>query len=173
MFDQETGFNLNLQKAEENGKVTYLANKSDVFPMPAQFYGEGTPDIVNICKASMFTDDYINKLIGEYLYGEQLPERTENDYRFPEIRESLKKDAAPAEAKPKRPQRPGVKSTQPAAEQETESQPEEKTPSRPSRPSGAARPATKEDVESNAKPAGPTRGARKGGRNMTDDMKDV
>lgn len=175
MFEQETGFNLQLQKVEENSKVTYLANKSEAYPMPAQFYGEGTPDIVNICKASMFTDDYINKLIGEYLYGEKLEDRTEEDYRFPEIRASLKKDAAEPEVKkPSRPTRgeTGVKSTEAPAAAEAEAPAEEATTAAPTRPSTSARPATKADVAANATKS-PTRGPKKGGRNMKDDMEDV
>ena len=177
MFDQETGFNLCLGKVEEKGKVTYTANKSEAYPMPAQFYGEGTPDIVNICKASMFTDDYIYRLMGEYLYGEKLEDRTEEDYRFPEIRAALKKDAVPAaEAKPARPSRgeTGVKSTTAPAPAEAENQPEAEATTGPVRPSSSARPATKTDVAANTTAAPtPTRGPKKGGRNMQADMKDV
>ena len=178
MVDQNTGFNLCLGRVEEKGKITYTATKSDIFPMPDQYYGEGTPDIVNICKGSMFTDEYIYRLLGEYLYGEQLAERVESDYRFPEVRAALKKDAAPTEEKkPSRPQRSGVKSSMPPADTAApEEQPAETTT--PSRrqppPSPAARQATQKDVADNTTqpPAGPTRtGGR--GRNMQADMDDV
>ncbi|KKN85552.1 hypothetical protein LCGC14_0278750 [marine sediment metagenome] len=185
MFDQENGFNLNLGRVEEKSKITYTALKSDVLPMPAQFYGEGTPDVVNICKGSMFTDDYIYRLMGEYLYGEKLEDRVESDYRYPEIRASLKKDAPAEESKPSRPQRgTGVRSsTAPAEdtkgpaeqeEQSTEGAKEPKEGGGPVRPSSSARQATPKDVEANTTRApGPTRGGGRGGRSMTDDMKDV
>lgn len=178
MFDKDKGFNLILGKTGEKRKTVYSASKADVLPMPAKYYGEGTPDIVNICKASMFTDDYIYRLMGEYLYGEALADRTDDDYLFPEIRATLKKDSAePEEKKPTRPTRAGV--SKPAAEQtaaqeskdETAAEPETKAPTRPS---SSARPATKEDVAANTT-ATPTRGGKGTGirRNMTDDMKDV
>jgi len=174
MFDKDKGFNLILGKTGKNRKTVYSASKADYLPMPAKYYGEGTPDIVNICKGSMFTDDYIYRLMGEYLYGEVLAERTEDDYLFPEIREALKKDAKEPEAtKPSRPTRGGVST--PKAEPEADAPKDEApaaeaTTAAPTRPSTSARPATKKDVAANT--TRPSRGAGVK-RNMTDDMQDV
>ncbi len=61
MFDRVKGFNLILEKTGQNRETTYTASKADFMEMPAQYYGEGnTPDVMNICKAATFTDDYID-----------------------------------------------------------------------------------------------------------------
>lgn len=183
MFDREKGFNLILGKTGEGRETNYTASKADYLPMPEKYYGEGTPDVVNICKAGIFTDEYIDNIVGQYLYGDQPMEKNDSCYRYPEIRAMFKSDneaeaAAPKPARPSRApkatedigRKPATETADEApAEAPPETEPEaapaeEKQPSRPSR---SARPATKADVNK-----GTTRRAA-AGRNVTQDLNDV
>lgn len=174
MFDREKGFNLILGKTGEKRETTYTASKADYLPMPEKYYGAGTPDVVSICKAGIFTDEYIDKIFGEFLYGEALPERTDADYAYPDIRASLKKDQPEEEKKPDRPVRPprgGTKTTEAPVEAPKETAPAttEAPKEAPARPARGARAATKEDVTKGTRAP---RGA-KPARNVKDDLKDV
>lgn len=176
MFDRVNGFNLILGKTGEKRDTTYTALKDMALPMPEKYYGAGTLDVVDICKAGMFTDQYIDAIMGEYLYGEKLPEKTDDDYRYPEIRAALKNDEETEEKAPAARQRPG-RAAQPVtvtAVDETPDtapeEPQEEAPATeaPARPSRTARPATAADTA--AQPSHPKRG---GGRNVAADLKDV
>jgi hypothetical protein len=111
MFDREKGFNLILEKTGSGRDTLYKASKADYMPMSAKYYGEGNvPDLLNICKAALYTDEYMDALIGNYLYGEAIPEKSDDVYRYPEVRAALKKDAPTTEATPTRPGRPAAAS---------------------------------------------------------------
>lgn len=88
MFDREKGFNLLIQKIGEGKKTTYKASRTDSMPMPAKYYEiNNIPDIVNMCKGGMYTDEYMENLICNYIYGDKLMELSDEHYRYPEIRE--------------------------------------------------------------------------------------
>lgn len=104
MFEQDKGFNLILEKTGSGRDTVYKASKADYMPMPAKYYGEGnTPDVINICTAALYTDEYMDAVIGNYLYGEEIPEKSDAVYRYPEVRAALKKNAEQEEVKPTRP----------------------------------------------------------------------
>ena len=171
MFDREKGFNLILEKTGSGRDTLYKASKADAMPMPAKYYGEGnTPDLMNICKAALYTDEYMDAVIGNYLYGEAIPEKTDDVYRYPEVRASLKKDAPTTEApKPARPGRPATAAatTAPVDEAPVEQEAEVAAPAstgRPGTPARPGRPATAADA--------PKRGAGPK-RNVADDLNEV
>lgn len=172
MFDKDKGFNLILGKTGEKRETQYTASKADYLPMPAKYYGEGTPDVVNICKAGIFTDEYIDNIVGQYLYGDVPIEKSDTCYRYPEIRAAMKKDvpADDAPTKPKRPERAAIgekpAETTVSEADRVETPVEEKTPTGRTAPSTTARAATKEDVKATTKRSTPA-------RNVTDDLKDV
>jgi hypothetical protein len=173
MTERLTGFNLILSKTGEKRTTKYFAQKDEIYPMPEEFY---TPaklfDPFELAQSLMYTDEYMDAIIGNYLYGEELPERSEDSYAYPELREKFKtlltEDEVPEETAPR--QRPG-RAAAPAAEVKLpESTPE--TPVATGRSRRAA--ATSEPVLTGrpgraAAPAGRGRPTR----NLSEDLKNV
>jgi hypothetical protein len=113
MPNQLDGFNITLSKTGEKKKTVYSAVKADDFPMPAKYYDvDKMIDPFEVAESLMFTDDYMNMVIGKYLYGEECPEKPGDEhYANPEIREKLKnrlsEESEETEVKSTARQRPG------------------------------------------------------------------
>jgi len=91
MMEREKGFNLYIEKTGSGRNTVYKASKMDQMPMPEKYYGEGnTPDLLLMCKAGMNTDEYMENVICNYLYGDELLEKGEEHYRYPEAKDALK-----------------------------------------------------------------------------------
>lgn len=166
MTDPVKGFNIVLTKAGKDRETKYTAVKMDSVPMPAEFY---TPELMidpfEIAQSLMFTDDYMDKVIGKYLYGEDCPEKTDSDYAYPELREKFKSkfsEEATEEVPQKTArQRPGRavsgKPTPPPVQEQAPASTPVTTTTRGGRP---------------PRGGGPPRGGRPG-RNVAADLKDV
>lgn len=91
MTDPVNGFNLTIGKTGEKRKTKYTALPADKIPMPSDFYSEEKmADPFEIAQSLMLTDEYAELIILNYLYGDALPEVTDDDYEYPEIRAKLK-----------------------------------------------------------------------------------
>ena len=176
LVDREKGFNLILSKSGEKRMTKYTAQKSDILPMPADFYtDEKMIDPFEVAQSLMYTDEYMDKVIGKYLYGEECPDVTDDCYAYPELREQLKAkisdETEEEEVKPAPRQRPGRGA--PVAEKATPA-PVAPAPVAPATPAPEAPVAPVAPVRSR-----PTRGAapaaRTGrpARNLADDIKDI
>ena len=104
------GFNLTLSKTGEKKQTKYSAIKADILPMPADLYAsEKLVDPFEVAQSLMYTEEYQDQIIGKYLYNEACPEKTDDCYAYPEIREKFKAlltDEEPEEKSSPR-QRPG------------------------------------------------------------------
>jgi len=112
-LDQDEGFNLLIQRAGTGRDTTYTAQKEEQMPMPAEFYGTGALDVVEIAKSTVYTNEYIEDVLANYFEGTQLP--NEPVYRFPELRDALKNDE-PVEEKTTRRRRGGEKESEERSE---------------------------------------------------------
>ena len=104
MFEPDKGFNLVLIKEGKGKQTRYTVQKSDVMPVPTRYYAEDVvPDVYNLAKAGVRTDEYIESVINNFLYGDPIMEDTENTYRYPEIRNMIKQAASinPPKEKPR------------------------------------------------------------------------
>ena len=176
------GFNLTLSKTGEKKQTKYSAVKADILPMPADLYTpEKLVDPFEVAQSLLYTDEYQDQIIGKYLYNEACPEKTDECYAYPEIREKFKAlltDEEPEEKATPR-QRPGrvaasvgadpAKSlalkTAAARAPVVEKEPEATPPARTR--AGAAPAATPTRGRAAAAPAG--RPARSG-RNLAEDL---
>jgi len=86
MPDPVKGFNLSISRTGTGRDTVYSATKTESMPMPSEFYGSKALDPVRLAKAQVHTDDYIDKVLGNYFYGEALPKDAE--YMFPELRDN-------------------------------------------------------------------------------------
>jgi len=86
-LDREKGFNILISRAGEGTDTTYSSTKQESMPMPEDFYGDGALDLVEVAKAGMYTDDYIEKVLAKYFFGEADP--GDPEYRFPELRKKF------------------------------------------------------------------------------------
>lgn len=112
MTEMTTGFNLALTKSGKGRDTKYSTVKSDVLPMPEHYYLDANSlNPFLMAKSQLLTDEYMDAIIGNYLYGEEAPEKPdETDYRYPELREQLKhalEGDDSEEERPTRPTRPG------------------------------------------------------------------
>ena len=87
-LDKDRGYNLTITRAGKDTNTTYPATKQEQMPMPEEFYGTGALDVVDLVKASIYTNEYIEAILAKYFYGEALPEKPE--HRFLELREKFK-----------------------------------------------------------------------------------
>lgn len=169
------GFNLTLSKSGEKKQTKYAALKADALPMPSDLYTpERLVDPFEVAQSLMYTDEYQDQIIGKYLYNEACPEKTDDCYAYPEIREKFKAlltDEEPEEKAPAR-QRPGrvaqtapVKETAPVAPVA-----EVHVPTRGRASSAPAAPVVPTRGRA-AAPAG--RPAGRPGRNLAEDLKAV
>jgi len=144
------GFNIQISKSGKGRDTKYAAVKTEAMPMPGIFY-EDQISVIDVAKSQIFTNEYLDSVIGEYLYGE---EKKEEEYAFPEIRaeleERFKEDESEEKKTPAR-KRPGAR-TAPKAEPEAT---EKETP-----------------VQGRGRGAAATT-ARGRGRNIANDMADV
>lgn len=83
---QNEGVNLRVSRSGTGRDTLYAAQKDDPMPMPDKYYGAEALDVVRRAKSTIFTDEYIEKILANYFFGEQLPE--EPVYRFPELRDN-------------------------------------------------------------------------------------
>jgi hypothetical protein len=146
MTNQVNGINLIISKSGVGRDTRYTVQKDDVFPMPAELYlPEKMIDPFELAQSLMFTDEYMNAVIGKYLYNEELPERSDDSYAFPELREKYKRvitdEGEAAEEKAPRP-RPGARAAAPEPEASFT----------PQRGSVSAGPAAKAEPEAAAPP---------------------
>lgn len=87
-LDKEKGYNLIVQRAGVGRDTTYTAQKEDQMPMPDEYYGPNALDVVEVAKSTIYTTEYIDAIMANYFESTPIPEEAE--YRFPELRESLK-----------------------------------------------------------------------------------
>lgn len=85
MTDPVKGFNLTLSKSGEGRKTSYGAVKAEEMPIPIEYY-ENMISPVDILRAQMYTNKYMDSVVGEYLWGER---KLEEEYRFPEVKAEL------------------------------------------------------------------------------------
>jgi hypothetical protein len=174
MFDREKGFNLIIEKSGKERSTNYKASKGDYLPMPEKYYTEAEMvDVIAICKAAIFTPDYADMIIGNYLYGEELPDKTDEHYQYPEIRESLKKKSD--EAAKKNPPATGRRPRGEAPKEEASRRPataEDGTKVDGAEETAAAEPAAEPATPTRSGSARPPRSGRPG-RNVSEDLKDV
>jgi len=184
MTDPTKGFNLILTKTGVKKDTKYTVVKDEVYPMPLDLYA---PDVLvdpyEVGMSLMYTEEYKEQIICKYLYNEELPERTEACYAYPEIREKLKallsEDATDAASTAVRP-RPGRAAAvaQPAPAPVAEVAPPVVVTAGRSRTASPV--ATRGSVEgpSNAparaaRPAAAPARAGRPGRNVASDLQDV
>lgn len=121
MVNQVDGFNITLSKTGVDRNTVYSALKADALPMPASYYtDEKMIDPFEVAESLMFTNEYMDMVIGKYLYGEECPEKPGDEhYANPELREKLKNrisdESEPEEIKTSARPRPG-RGAAPAAE---------------------------------------------------------
>jgi len=87
-LSQENGYNMTIQRTGKDRDTVYTATKQEQMPMPEDFYGAGALDVLEVAKAGLYTETYIEQVLAQYFYGEALPENPE--YRFPELRDKFK-----------------------------------------------------------------------------------
>jgi len=91
MVERVKGFNIILAKTGKLRDTKYTASKDEVYPMPVELYTpEKMLDPFELAQSLIFTDEYMDAVIGKYLYNENLPERGEEHYAYPELREKFK-----------------------------------------------------------------------------------
>jgi len=172
MTESETGFNLNITRTGAGRDTKYGATKQEAMPMPIEFY-ENQVSPHDILKALMYTNEYMDSVIGEYLWGE---ERKEETYRFPEIKAALK---ARFEEEAEAPAKKGARPSRTAAPEQAEQRVTEKetapttrggAAAGSSRGVGAAAGATRTRGAAAGAEEKPARGR---GRNIVDDMANV
>jgi len=173
------GFNLTLSKTGEKKQTKYSAVKADILPMPADLYTpEKLVDPFEVAQSLLYTDEYQDQIIGKYLYNEACPEKTDDCYAYPEIREKFKAlltDEEPEEKATPR-QRPGRAATPVAEPTPPPTAPAAETPHVPTRGSASSAPAR---TRAGAHTAAPTRGLAaaapagrpaRSGRNLAEDL---
>jgi hypothetical protein len=192
MTDQLKGFNLILSKSGKLRDTKYSVVKdTEPIPMPAELY---TPEVMVdpflVAQAGMYTKEYMEAVIGKYLYNDvEVPEKSDDIYAYPELRAELKARFADEEeaVEPKQSarQRPGTrvadecpaaeaaKTTAPAATEPVITH----VPTRGSVESAPARTRGTASTEAKApgRPGRPatTRGPGRPARNVADDLKEV
>jgi hypothetical protein len=169
MTDPTKGFNLILSKSGTGKETKYSVVKDEVYPMPLELYvPEKLVDPYELAQSLMYTEDYMNSIIGKYLYNEDCPDKDDSCYAYPEIREKFKSlltDSA-EEPAPKR-ERPGAsRPAAPAATTTEEALVATPRGGRPAAPATTGRPAA-------GRPAATGKPAGRPGRNVADDLKDV
>ena len=113
MVNQADGFNITLSKTGVDRNTVYSALPADALPMPPSYYtDEKMIDPFEVAESLMFTNEYMDMVIGKYLYGEECPEKPgEEHYANPELREKLKSrisdESEAEEIKPSSRPRPG------------------------------------------------------------------
>lgn len=92
MLDQEIGSNIQITKTGEKRETKYGVVITEKMPMPKEFYLEGKMiDPFEIAQSLMYTDEYMEFVMGNYLYGDvQIPADADSNYEFPEIKAKLK-----------------------------------------------------------------------------------
>lgn len=143
-LDKDKGFNMLISRAGTGRDTKYTAQKDEQMPMPEEFYGAGALDVVDVAKASIFTNEYIEAVLANYFFGEKLPDEAE--YRFPELREQLKDGDSTEEAAPTRRRRGSVAESAPVEEpaEEPAEEKAEPTTTRRSRATATAEPAPRQ-----------------------------
>jgi hypothetical protein len=116
-LDQEKGYNLTIQRQGDGTKTAYSATKQEQMPMPPEFYGTGALDMVETLKANLHSEAYVEKVLANYFFGEDLPEEAE--FMFPEIRAKFKKNDEQEEEKPRTRSRTRAKLQETQAEETT------------------------------------------------------
>jgi hypothetical protein len=187
MTDRLEGFNLILSKSGAGRDTRYSVVRDSVsLPMPEELYKpDRLVDPFEVAQSLMYTDQYMDQIIGQYLYGEECPERDDTCYAYPEIREKFKAlltDSDDTEVKETARPRPGRAAAAPATSvapaPTRAAAPIAEAPAAPvvpqrgsvegpvrGRPAAAARP---------GRPAAaPARTAGRPARNVADDLRDV
>jgi len=173
MTDPEKGFNVMITKSGKGKDTKYGVVKMDSLPMPVEFYAP--PKMTNpmlIAQALMYTDEYMDAVIGKYLYNEPLPELGDEHYRYPEVREQLKSQLAEndteEQAAPRpRPGRPAPATSQEPAPAATNTR---QAPANQSAPAASATPARHQRPAATGGAQAPAPAATRGRRNLLDDM---
>jgi hypothetical protein len=107
-LNQEDGYNLIVSKTGSGRDTAYSAVKDEPMPMPEEFYAsDKLLDLVEFAKGGLYTENYIEKVLYGYFYGEEIPK--EPEYRFPELRQKVKgEDSGTDNAPPRSARRQAV-----------------------------------------------------------------
>ena len=180
MTDRVNGFNLILSKTGEKRDTRYsvVRDNSPLMPMPEELYTpEKLVDPFEVAQSLMFTDEYQDQIIGKYLYNEDCPEKSDECYAYPEIREKFKalltdegEAEEPKAARP-RPGRAAAPVAPPVEEPPVAPEPAPVGRTRTAPVAAPTRGSVEGPVAGRGRPA-----AVKGGRparNLTDDLKNV
>jgi len=106
MADREKGFNLIITKAGAKKDTKYSAVKDlEVMPMPPELYTEDKLiDPYLVAQSSIYTKEYMEAVICKYLYNDcEIPEKSEDNYAYPDIRAELKAKLSYDEAEESKP----------------------------------------------------------------------
>lgn len=77
--DREVGMNLILSKTGSGMKTEYAAVLGDQVEMPEKYY-QDVPDVYEMAKKDLRPDDYLESVINNYLYGDEiLPDPKKSD----------------------------------------------------------------------------------------------
>jgi len=102
IMDREKGFNLILSKTGKKLDTKYDAiGWNTPFEMEEKFY-KNYPDVIEIVKKGQMSDEYLESVIRNYLYGEEVLDDKEHK-RHPELQKSDSKNDAKDEKKSSRP----------------------------------------------------------------------
>jgi len=87
MFTPDKGFNLNLSRQGKDRSTKYMVTRMDNMPVPEKYYQlDVVPDIMNLVKKGMRTDEYIASIMYNYLFGDPIMNDDESTFRYPELR---------------------------------------------------------------------------------------
>lgn len=153
MPDPVKGFNISISRTGTDRKTVYSGTKTEYMPMPSEFYGAKAIDPVRIVKSQIVTDDYVDKVLGNYFYGERLPENPE--YMFPELRENNTEEPTQASPRRARASAPAAEAEEPQAPPPATSRATAATPA-PATHTRTATPATRSRTAAPAEASAPT-----------------
>jgi hypothetical protein len=91
-LDPVEGMNIVIRKSGEGRDTKYAVAAAERMPMPLEFYQEGKlTDPFEIAESLMYTDEYMELVMGNYLYGDvQIPAEADSNYEHLDIRKKLK-----------------------------------------------------------------------------------
>lgn len=168
MTDPVKGFNITCSKTGKGRETKYAALKAENMPMPQKYYDDMVSPM-DIVKSLMHTNEYMDSVIGNYLWGE---DKLEEEFRFPDIREELTarfKDDGDDSPKPKG-KRPSKASEAESEQQETSNE----EPAAEASSGRASRGSTgRASRGSTGRGAAQQEAPKRGRRDIVKDLKDV
>lgn len=99
--DRVEGFNIVLSKTGEGLKTEYSAYEDEQMEMDASYY-EKIPSILKLIKSSIYSDEYLEKVLDNYFDGDPMPEDKEKVSKY---KDELDGDSDSSEEETKKPSR--------------------------------------------------------------------